>query len=598
MRALIALTLLLWLVAGVGFCCLFGPLPYQELAGLLRQPNLAAEYASLPLALTPARYEALRWGSLLLAAASGLGLVALRGLKRRPLATQLPHELRRAGAALRRSWQHLAPRQRGVALGLGLVALLLRGWLLAACPITTDELTSYDYYVQPGTAITASSYSLPNNHVFYNLLVAALAFTHLPPDWLQRVPAVLAGLLLLPLSYLLLLRQLRFGAATLALGLFTFSTTPAFYAVAGRGYGVQLVAVVAAFFAVLELLRPGGQRHLPWLVFGASGVVGLYTVPTHAYALAALGLGLLVGIGQLAGPARWRGLGLLALATSAIALTTLVAYGPIGVVTGWPALLHNPYVRPLSGAEFAQGLGEYLVEAATRLWGQGRATLGWLAALAVLVPLLLHRASPHRRAVGWLSYALVFLPLPLLAVQRVYVPGRALLPAMLFSLVLLALVVERAAGWALAQWPGRWQPAIRQGYPLALAALVLAYGGYRFMREAVGMRALAGRYAVLRQQHTWLRAQHPSRVWLDSLSRTYEGIYWHHRSLLQAAPLPLVVTQKLPQAAAETSREFVVFDRQHAGVLPPALARRPPAYADRYVYIWRLPASGEVRKQQ
>ncbi|GAB3634489.1 hypothetical protein GCM10027422_00790 [Hymenobacter arcticus] len=589
MRAISILTLLLWLVAGVVFYYLFAQLPYQELALVLRQPNLAAEYAPLPPALTPARYEALRWGSLLLAGASGLGLWLLLRWRGRPRAAQVRQELRRVGCALRRAWQQLRPGQQGVALGLGAAALLLRGWLLMAYPITTDELTSYDYYVQPGAAIAASNYSLPNNHVFYNLLVSGLAFTHLPPDWLQRLPAVLAGLVLLPLSYLLLLRQLRFGTATLALALFTFSTTPAFYAVAGRGYGVQLAAVVAGFFVVLELLRPGGLRQLPWLVFVGSGVLGFYTVPTHAYALAALGLGLLVGMGQLTGPARWRGLAHLTLAASSIALTTAILYAPVGAVTGWAALLHNPYVRPLSEAEFLRGLGTYLTEAATRLWGQGRLTLGWLAVLAVVVPLLLRRASPARRAVGWLSYAVVFLPLPLLALQRVYVPGRALLPAMLFSFVLLALVVEATAAPVVARLPRRWARAAWQHYPVLLASLVLAYGAYRFTREATGMRALAGRYAGLQQQHAWLRAQHPERVWLDSLSRTYQGIYWYHWGLVRAAPLPLRVVPKLPQVAAGPGREYVVFDRQHAGPMPPMLAGHAPAYAGSSVYIWQLP---------
>ncbi len=589
MRAISILTLLLWLVAGIGFFCLFSQLSYQELATVLQQPNLAAEYAPIPPALTPARYEALRWGSMLLAAVSGIGLLVL-GRRSQPLVAQVGQEVRRVGRALRRSWQQLSSRQQWVALGLGVAALVLRSWLLVAYPITTDELTSYDYYVQPGAAIAASNYSLPNNHVFYNLLVSALAFTHLPPDWLQRLPAVLVGLLLLPLSYLLLLRQLRFGAATLALGLFTFSTTPAFYAVAGRGYGVQLAAVVAGFFAVLELLRPDGLRQLPWLVFVSSGVVGLYTVPTHAYALAALGLGLLVGFGQKSGAARWCCLGQLALATSSIAVTNVILYAPVGAVTGWDAILHNPYVRPLSGAEFWRSLGEYLTEAATRLWGQGRITLGWLAALVVLVPLLLRRAGPARQAVGWLSYAVVFLPLPLMAVQRVFVPGRALLPAMLFSFVLLALVVEAAARWVLFYWPMRWKRAVWQIYQVVLAGLVLAYGAYRFTREATGMRALAGRYAVLQQQHTWLRAQHPNRVWLDSLSRTYQGIYWHHWGLLQAAPLPLVVAKKLPQAAVGSGREYIVFDRRHAIILPPLSVKRPPDYIDNNAWMWKLAA--------
>ena len=587
MRTILLLTLVLWLAIGLGFSALFSQVPYAALATRMQQPNYAAEFTPPPIFLTPARYEALRRNCLLLAGGAAAGVLGLLAARRRsPPAARHPG-LRRIWAALLRPWWRLSRGQRQVVLVLAVAAGLLRAWLLLAQPITTDELTSYDYYVWPGPALTASSYSLPNNHILYNLLVGALAGTGLPPDYQQRAPAVLVGLGLLPLSYLLLLRHLRFGVATLALALFTFSTTPAFYAVAGRGYGVQLAAAVAGFFAVLELLRPGGLRQLPWLVFGGSGVVGLYAVPTHAYVLAALGLGLLVGFGQQTGRLRWPNLARLALATACIGATAALLYGPVGVASGWGPLLHNPYVRSLSGPEFWRGLGPYLQEAATRLWGQGRVALLALVVLAGLIPWLLRRAEPKLRAIGWLSYAGLFLPLPLLLVQHVYVPGRALLPGMFFSFVLLALVAEAAARWLLARLPAGGVQAARRLYPVALAGLVLAYGAYRFGREARGMRVLAARYAALYRQQQWLRAQQPSRVWLDSLSRPYQGIYWYHIGLLHHAPLPLVVVPALPTNAA--SREYAVLDRQHGAKPPPALATRPPAYRDAYVCIWQLP---------
>ncbi|MVN75490.1 hypothetical protein GO988_04050 [Hymenobacter sp. HMF4947] len=586
MRQLLVLTFILWLVAGLGLSLLLHATSYNELVAALAQPNYAAEYEGRLPVLTPARYEALQLGLQLVAGVGAAGLLVLRlkrGVGRRAR--------RRPQNKIGQSWQELATPQRVLVAGLGLAALGVRAWLLVQQPITTDELTSFDYYVRLGGAVTASNYSLPNNHILYNLLVGSLPTGALPPDWQQRLPAVLIGVMLLPISYLLLLRYLRFGAATLALGLFTFTPMAAFYSIAGRGYGLQLAAVVAGFFATLALLA-GGRRREPWVVFVVSGVVGLYAVPTHLYALVALGLALLVGFGRQAGRQRQLNIGQLGLATFAIGTTTAVLYAPVGAVLGWPALLHNPYVQSLSWAAFGRGLYDpYLLGMASQLWGQGRASLLGLAVLAGVGALALSRWRGPARHLGWLSYALVFLPLLLLAAQRVYVPARALLPSVLFSFVLLALLGQEMLGPLAARLRARWPRYWQAGTLGLLLVTISGYGIYRLSHEAVGMRAIATQHAHLRQQLGWLRAQGPARVWLDSLSRPYQGIYWYHLGVVQQVPMPLVVAKTLPTHATQAgANEYAVFCRGRGTVPPPALAAQAPAYTDAYIYVWKLPA--------
>ena len=589
MRQLVVLTLVQWLIVSLSLSRLLAVTSYRELATAISLPNYAAEYAAGPPVLTPARYHALRGGLLLVAGVSAAGLLAWGRVGGRGAGAKLRQESRQVLPKLAQAWRQLSPSQRVVAVVLGGAALGMRAWLLARQPITTDELTSYDYYVRLGPAATASNYSLPNNHILYNLLVASVPATWLPPDLRQRLPAVLVGALLLPLSYLLLLRHLRFAAATLALGLFTFAPMPAFYSIAGRGYGVQLAAVLAGYFATLALLGPGGRR-LPWVVFVSSGVVGLYAVPTHLYALLALGLALLVGFGQQAGRQRWLNLGRLAVAAGSIASTTAWLYAPVGAVSGYASLLHNPYVRALSWGQFWPGFyNPYLLGLASQLWGQGRASLLGLAGLAGVGAWGLRRLRGPARRVGGLSYALVFLPLPPLLAQRVYVPARALLPSVLFSFVLGALLLQALlsplVAWPRARWPQWWRASLA----VALLITVCAYGTYRLGHEAVGMRAIAAQHRRLSQQAAWLRAQHPTRVWLDSLSRPYQGIYWHHLGVLAHAPLPLRVAKVLPAAATNGPGEYAVFYRAGGTAPPPALAAHAPAYTDPYLYVWKLP---------
>ena len=596
MRQLVFLTLVLWLMGSLGLGTLFFLTPYAALATAIQQPNYAAEYPAGPSVFTPERYEVLRVGLLAVAGLSAMSLIGLARSRRGARRGRLRAEWLRTLQSLLVPWQRLHRSQRIVGLALGGAALLVRAWLVAKYPITTDELTSYDYYVRPGLAVTASSYSLPNNHLLYNLLVGSLPGLGLPADVQQRLPAISVGIILLPVSYLLLLRHLRFAAATLALGLFTFAPMPAFYSIAGRGYGLQLAASLAGIFATLALLRAGGGHRLPWLVFVVAGVAGLYTVPTHVYVLVVLGVALLVGFGRQAGRQRWLRLSYLLGATLSIATTVGLLYAPVGAVTGWAALLRNPYVHSLSWAEFRHGFyNPYLLGVASQLWGQARLSLLLLGGLALGAGLLLRRAQRPARALGWLSYGLVYGPLLLLLVQRVYVPARALLLVMLCSFVLLALLLqELLKRWRPLlerRWPWRWRGA----YMGLLLLLIGVCGGYRLHREAGAMRAIAVQQEYLARQHAWLWARQPARVWVDSLSRPYQGIYWYHLGLQKHQPLPLVVTKNLPLVATGGGREYAVFYRDGGLAPPPTLLAQPPAYVDKRIYIWQLPSQTKIQ---
>ncbi|MGI4872992.1 MAG: hypothetical protein ACRYFX_17665 [Janthinobacterium lividum] len=590
MRFLLCLLLLLGLVSSLLLGGLFWATPYATVAAGLRAPNLSASLAAPPLVLTLARYTLLR-GSMAVVAAGCAGLLGLgwRG-QLAQMARRLRAELRQSGRELLAGWRQLSRAQRLLALLLGGLALGLRGWLWLGYPITEDELTSYDDYVHPGLALTASNYSLPNNHILHNLLVGSLRGLPLPPDALQRLPAVLVGLGLLPLSYLGLLRYLRFGAATLALGVFTFMPMPAFIGVAGRGYGLQLAATVVGSLAVLELLRPGGRSRLPEAAFVASSVLGLYAVPTHAWVVLAGGVVLLGGYARLPARERSRRLARLALAAGGIGGLTALVYLPVGLVSGWGALLSNPYVQPAPNWPiFWQGLPLYLLEVVSRLWGHGRFLLPVLGSLVLVGPLVLPRLRPAVQPLGWLSWAMLTVPLVLVLARRLYVPPRVVVPAALFSYVLLALLAQEGWRWLATRW--RPWPGAANSQVLAIGALVVLVGGVHFWPEQVVRREFRRHYQAVGQEYAWLRAQHPQRVWLDEASRAYYGIYLYHVGLVRGAPLPLAVAAVLPTVARSSGTEYVVV--KQSGTEPNGRAGRAPVYADAYICVWQLPRASK-----
>ena len=543
MRFLVRFVLTLLLLASLGLFALYAATPYPAFAARITAPNYGLEPGQR-FSLTLGRYAALRLGLAATAGAAAVGLVASRGRGRRGR--------RPARRGRPRPRLALSRGERTLAAALLLSAAAVYGWFAFYYPPTLDELASYSFSVLPGPALTASYYPFPNNHLLPNLLVGLVHGLWLGADPLValRLLPTLLGLALLPLGYGLLLRYLPFGVATLGWGLFVLSPLPAFYAVAGRGYGWALAALLAGLWASLQLLRPQplgrAGRQQAWVVFGTSAVLGLYAVPTHLYGLLGLGLGLLVGFG------RWRGrrrcLNLLHLAVLALGggLTVAVLYAPVVAVSGWPALVANRYVLRLAAADFWAHLGPYyLLGTASELLGRGAVSACLFGAVAVLAPLGLWRGQltePARR-LGWLLVTQLLLWLPLVLAQRVYPPARTLLVVLLALFVLAALLGQVALR---AGWPGRvgrvGEPT--SGSMLAGIALVLSsYAGYRLQREYAVIAQLRHEQVVLQRAYVWLRAQAPRRVWTDS--RRY-ALFWQYDALrANQPPLPLGVVEEL-----------------------------------------------------
>jgi hypothetical protein len=551
MRFLIRFQLLLLVVAAAGLALLFGLTDYADLLARGTRSGFGSFGKIVVVPLTPARYQALRWGL----AGTALG-AALLGALLRP-ARRRPALAPRLAAALARPWQQLRPAQQGLAGVLVLVAAAVRVYYAGYYPLSLDEIASYDYWVLPGAAVTTSYYPFPNNHILPNLLVGLVhsLLPTAPPRLALRLLPTLLGLLTLPVVYALAVRYLRFGVATLGLGLYWLSPLAAYYAVAGRGYAWALVAALAGLFATLELLRPGVRRlvrQLAWATFGLSAALGLYAVPTHLFVLLGLGLSLLVGFGR--GPARGRAVRLAHLvgATLGITLVAVVLYAPIGAVSGWPALLANPYVARLAGPEFRASVGPFLVGTAAELLGQRGLSAAAYVLVLVLAPVALWRGwlpAPIRR-LGWLLYAQLGLWLPVVLVQQVLPPARTLLIVLLAFFLLVALLLQVA--WA-------YRPRLRgrksglglvpgtPGLRLVALGLVLAtYGGYRLRREQVIITQQTRQQVALRQAYAWLRTQPLRRVWVEP--RAY-ALFWQHYALSAGQrPLPLREVYDVPAA--------------------------------------------------
>ena len=585
MRFLLLLLTCIALFMGLFLAGLYGFTPYSTMQAELTAANHAGWAAILPqplpqLAHTAARYALLRGIVALAVGAAAVGLGCNRGSGRRE-ARRLGQDIGRARQALGAYWRGLSGMEQGVAVAVLLLITTMRIWLWLHCAFNPDELVSSDYFVLPGPRVTASFYTLPNNHILYNLLsgpLQALTPTGVGSDLLLRLPSLVLALLATALTYAVLSRLTSFRAATFALCLIQLTPLGVEYTVSARGYGLQAACVHALFLAVLVLLRGPACHRLAWAVLVLASLAGFYLIPTFIYPFTSLGAALLVGLGLRRSGKGQAGVALVA--GAGVLLLTALLYLPVGLLSGWTALLANPYVARLSATHFWAEFGPYyLWTTIGTLLGNQRLTLPPLLLLLTVGPLLVRRWAPRHWPVAALAWAGVLGPLPLLMLQQVFAPARTLHYVVLLVALLAGLALE-----ALAQ---------RLRLPDRTAGLVLllglsGYAAYRLPRLALSLEPDRKYRAQAREAYQWIQQRQRQRVFTNSYGY---HLYLRHLALAKRQQ-PLLVQLPIPgQAVRAAEYELLLLARGQP--LPDWAARQPyrPVHAQDRLIIYQLEAT-------
>jgi hypothetical protein len=380
--------------------------------------------------------------------------------------------------------------------------VLLSFWLAP-----DDDACSFLLFVRHPLLLISSCYPIPNNHVLTNSISRLFYLLHPSFWWSMRLPVLLLGAVGTLGWYLLLLVRTNFRVAALAVGLFSCLQLSLFVAAQGRGYGLLLALSGLGFDSVLTLSTPAGgrSRQLPWLALALLGPLGLYTVPTFAYFLFS-------AYTWLAGwwllHRAWRSLVQLVLLVGGTLLAATLLYAPLLLVSGFEALGHNRYVRPVPDvAAYWRSLPATLWVMEGRLSAEKH--VGGVLVLAVVLASVYlarrnWRAAGRRvtAASGLLLFALwsIASPYLLMVVQQVRAPERTLLYKSQFFFLLAALVLEQL--WRPAAAPGwqrRWRWLVVLGGWLLLQLVLLyrlnesirAYGEYQGLASTLPRSAAA-----------------------------------------------------------------------------------------------------------
>jgi uncharacterized membrane protein len=358
---------------------------------------------------------------------------------------------------------------------LSLFAITVVAFLVRLCflsqPMKYDESVTYMYFASKPLSAALAEYSAPNNHLFHTLLVHWACQLLGNKPWMIRLPAFIAGVLVVPASYLAARVLYNKRAALLAAALVASSSYLVEYSANARGYSMiclffMLLLALAAY--IIRTWSPG-----VWLPFAVLSVMGFYTIPIMLYPFALIVVWIFLSI-LFQAPvsscrARWLDL------VSVLAIVVLLAfilYSPVFHESGLDSVFGNRFVKAQSWSYVFANLPAAL-SATWSKWNRDLPPIiSWMLIAGFLTALVFHRRLSDFRVPIWLA-ALAGI-LPLLILQRV-------VPFERVWLFLLPLYLAMASA-GITCWmtpPGLKEGKYASYAPVALAAILAAWLGFR-----------------------------------------------------------------------------------------------------------------------
>lgn len=257
-------------------------------------------------------------------------------------------------------WCFLRPGKGETPFLVALVIITLFGVAIRLtkiyAPVSHDEAYTITVF-SPSLWYAVTNYHAPNNHVLHTVLVhISTAFLGLYP-WAVRLPAFLAGTLLIPAAYFLGKAIYDSYSGILAAMLVAGWPEQISYSTTARGY--SLVALFALVTFWLGILVSKERNRVAWLLLVIFSALGFYAVPVMLYPFGILFIWLLLENTTKVPAEAYRSkidfLKYWLLAGIATAVLTLLLYSPIliygGVKQFFLAGEPNPFSRLVALAQ-------------------------------------------------------------------------------------------------------------------------------------------------------------------------------------------------------------------------------------------------------
>jgi hypothetical protein len=284
-------------------------------------------------------------------------------------------------------------------------------------PMRHDEAYTLVAFASDSLFDTIIAYHLPNNHVFHSILVNIATHVLGIQPWTVRLPAFVAGVLMLPASYLLAKNIYDKETALASALLVAYSPALVSYSTNARGYTLE--TLITLLILILGVYVRKERNLFAWVLLVCLATIGFYTIPIMLFPFGILFTWLFLS-NIIEGPGLYASRMVFfkywAIAGICTAILVLILYTPIFIYTGTENFFANGVIAPLSWPVFSATLQSRLVETWYE-WQHGiPPALILLLGLGFGLGLILHRRISSQRVPLQLA-ALIWIG-TLLIIQR------------------------------------------------------------------------------------------------------------------------------------------------------------------------------------
>lgn len=299
-----------------------------------------------------------------------------------------------------------------VLLGISLMGMFFRYAYLWR-PMGHDETYTFMAFASRGLRVAITDYHLPNNHVFHTILVSLFYQFFGDSPAVIRMPAFIAGTLVIPATYLI--GRIFYNSNIGLVGASIVASLPVLidYSTTARGY--PIITLFALLIIALAAFVKDHRNIVAWGGLVVLAGLGMYTNPTMIYPIGmAFSWLLLSKLVNDVYPGYGRKFYLYLLVSAALILVlSAVFYAPIIYSSGINSIIGNDVIEALTWSEFTQSV----LPRIRNTWAEWNrdipSSISYLALIGLAASFFVPRLPKNRRVplilagIIWIGTAIV-----------------------------------------------------------------------------------------------------------------------------------------------------------------------------------------------
>lgn len=280
--------------------------------------------------------------------------------------------------------------------------------------VTYDEALTYVHYAGRSFGFLFSDYLFTSNQILYSALARLSTLILGVHAWSLRLPALVAGILVMPMCYAFARSVFNRHIAVILLCLVAVSGPLVEYSAVARGYSLVWLFTISALLAARHFVR--SENVISLILMAAFTALGMWATPDMIYpAVMVYTWALFMLVANYQSTIRRRMVKLVGSAVLACGLVFLF-YAPVVVVHSLDQLLHHPSVQEHTWTTFVNTQQDRAFD----LWAYFTGTASTLLAFAGVIGVIY--AAYISLKYRLLLFALVVGTVPIVLIQHVVDP--------------------------------------------------------------------------------------------------------------------------------------------------------------------------------